>query len=315
MRRFLSALRLRVLQAPTPAASSAESVAVKRIKLLHQMLQPVRLTRIVDIGANPINPAPYDAALLEGLIKVYCFEPQPAAFEKLRQTPQTHRTIFPYAVGDGTERTLHVCKGSGFASLLEPNPAFPAYTGHWGPRMQITERLPVKTKRLDDILELDRVDLVKIDIQGGENLVFQSGQNVLSGAISVMTEIAAIPLYKDQPLLDDQMRLLRSAGFDLHTFAFFKRLILAGKYSDTLLPGRHSNQLIDGDAIFVRNLLDLGSLSSEQLKHLAILSDTVFESFDLVLKVLETLEARAVLSEAQVRRYADALPWRKPVKT
>lgn len=304
----------RLFKAPPPKPAPARPVIepAHRFKTLYNILQPDRLTRIVDIGANPINPAPYDAALQEGLIQVYGFEPQAVAFEKLSQTPQKNRTVFPYAVGDGTQRSLQICKGSGFTSLLEPNPAFPAYTGHWAPRMEVTERLLVDTKRLDDIPDLGEVDLVKIDIQGGETLVFEHGQKTLANAIAVMTEIAAIPLYKNQPLLDDQMRVLRSAGFDLHTFAFFKRMMLAGRYTGSLLPRRHANQLIDGDAIFVRGLLALRDMPSERLKHLAILADTVFASFDLVLKVLEELETRSIVSGAAIVKYVEQLPDQKP---
>ena len=54
-----------------------------RWHLLVDMLAPQRKTSIVDIGANPINPALYDGLLAANLACVYGFEPQEVAFQKL----------------------------------------------------------------------------------------------------------------------------------------------------------------------------------------------------------------------------------------
>ena len=86
----------------------------------------------------------------------------------------------------------------------------------------MVERVSLPTKRLDDIEDLPQFDLLKIDVQGGECLVFRNGPEKLSRALAVITEVAALPIYRDQPLLHDQLAALAVHGFHLHKFLFFK---------------------------------------------------------------------------------------------
>ncbi|PXW68558.1 FkbM family methyltransferase [Loktanella sp. PT4BL] len=285
----------------------------KRWTQLHKMLAPERPTAIIDIGANPVEPSPYDLLLTQGLAQVYCFEPQPSAYEALLAENRPNRIVLPYAVGDGTESTLHICRHSGFTSLLPPNPAAIAYLEKWAGMMTVTEQVQVQTVRLDDIAEIPHADLIKIDIQGGEAAVFRNGPDKLHDALMVFTEVAAIPLYVGQPLMHEQMRLLSDAGFYLHKFDTLKAVNVARRFSPFLQAKYHQNQLVDGDAIFIRSLLDLQSLTVEQLKHLAILSDAVIQSYDLALAVLDLLITKDCIgSEADVMEYCAMLPANRP---
>ncbi|MEX0284168.1 MAG: FkbM family methyltransferase [Paracoccaceae bacterium] len=280
---------------------------LERLRFLHGALNPDRPTRIVDIGANPISPAPYNFLLNKGLAHVYGFEPQPEAYAKLLNDPHPNRTVLPYAVGDGTRATLHVCEASGFTSLLEPNPEFHGYTGKYAAGMRVVDRFKVDTKRLDDIEDLDEFDLLKIDIQGGEAAVFEHGSRKISQALMVYTEIAAIPLYKNQPLLDQQMSLLRGHGYHLLKFMFFKQVHLRRKAVMGLAKRISPSQLIDGDAVFIRNLLSLNTLTSEQLKHLAILAESVIQSHDLSLVAVEELVTRRDVPDDTLEGYRDVI--------
>ena len=88
------------------------------------------------------------------------------------------------------------------------------------------------------------------------------------------------------------MRLLRDLGFDLHKFLFFKSIKRDSSGTSKLPEKRFRSQLVDGDAVFVRGLLDLDQLSDQQLRHLAILADAVFQSYDLAICLLEKLVDR-----------------------
>lgn len=84
-------------------------------------------------------------------------------------------TYLPDAIGDGGTHTLYVTQASGMTSLLKPDPhQLGQFNGfrEWG---AVIEEIPVTTRRLDDIGSLDPFDLLKIDIQGGELMVFQGG--------------------------------------------------------------------------------------------------------------------------------------------
>jgi FkbM family methyltransferase len=274
----------------------------RRAQFLIDSLKPERLTRIVDIGANPINDCPYGDLLAIGGCEVVGFEPQKEALEELLKSKGPNETYLPYAVGAGEVSQLNITLQSGFTSLLEPNPEAIAFLGRYSRGMRVTETLDIETKRLDEIEELPDFDLLKIDIQGGERDVFRSGFNKLRAALSVITEVAAIPLYKDQPLIDSQMSSLRSLGYHLHKFLFLEDVRINNAISSALPPRFFKSQLTDGDAVFIRDLLNMAEMTDEEVKHLAILSDAVFKSFDLVCECLSHLVARKVIN----KKVADA---------
>ncbi|MDV4167268.1 FkbM family methyltransferase [Rhodovulum sp. FJ3] len=281
---------------------------LQRIELLGKILSPSRLLRIVDVGANPLESPPYKSLLEVGLAEVWAFEPQKSAYEELLKDKRPNFHLLPYAVGDGQDANLHVCKSSGFSSLLAPNQNAISYLNRWQRAMRVVETIPIQTHRLDDMKDIPSIDFLKIDIQGGETKVFSNGLEKLSGVLGVVTEVAAIQLYENQPLLDEQMRMLRSLGLDLHKFLFFKSASLNHSSAAQLRQRRIKNQLIDGDAVFVRSLLNLKDLTDEQLKFLILLSDSVFESFDLALHLLSILETREAIPSGSTDKYLQKLP-------
>lgn len=279
----------------------------KRVRGLIEDLAPTRLTRVVDVGANPVNVSPYEQLLEVGGCELWAFEPHPEAFQELQRTGRPHARYLPYALGAGGPAKLHVTEASGFTSLLRPARRTFAALGTWRQQAKVKEVVDVTTHRLDDIAELPDFDLLKIDIQGGECQVFAHGHEKLSRAAVVISEVAMVPLYQGQPLIDEQMRELREIGFGLHKLLFMKSVRMSNPVSRALPRQRFASQGVDGDAVFVRGLLDYGSLDSEHLKHLAILADAVFESHDLAAYLLGVLLDRGEVTEAGVSRYLAGL--------
>lgn len=283
----------------------SEPFDADRARFLLGLLKPERLTRVVDIGANPLEPTPYSGLLSAEGCEVWGFEPQKEAYEELVAAAGPLEHYVPHAVGSKGTKRLNICAESGFTSLLEPNPALPAFTGHFRHGMSVRETVEMDTMPLDGI-DLPQPDLIKIDIQGSEVDVFRSGPGIVAGALAVITEVAALPLYQDQPLLDDQMRELRGAGFHLHKFLFLKSVKLRRPAIGGLKRG-HRSQLIDGDAVFVRGLMDLEGMDTEALKHIAILADTVFGSVDLAALVVDVLTERGALAAGSSKAYVDVV--------
>jgi FkbM family methyltransferase len=288
--------------------ASPPMIDLDRSRHLVELLSPARKTRIVDVGANPINDNPYAPLLQIGAAEVWGFEPQQAAFAELAARDAADEHYVNAAVGRGGEAVLNICASSGTTSLLQPNQAtLDAITG-WHKHFTVVATETLRTRRLDSIKEIPEFDLLKIDVQGAETDVFAYGKKKLATALAVITEVAAIPLYEDQPLLGEQMVALRKQGFDLHKFLFWKDVFLRSKYQERVRHRRIRTQLIDGDAVFLRDLLHLKDMETERLKHLVILADAVFESFDLVLYCLEILEDRGAVSGAAVHGYIDRMP-------
>jgi FkbM family methyltransferase len=280
----------------------------KRARALVAMLSPARLTRIVDVGANPIEANPYEGLLKSGLCEVWGFEPQEDAFARLTEMAGPHEHYVQAAVGDGSEGMLHVCRGQGYTSLLPPNRNTIDTLKRFAHGMTILQTVPMKTRRLDDIGEVPEFDLLKIDVQGSEVAVFENARARLAQATVVISEVAVIPLYEGQPLLDDQMRCLRSMGYSLHKLMFMRSIKLGAPMFDRLPKRHYKTQMSDGDAVFVRGLLEPDTLTDENLKHLAILADAVFESQDLATFFMLELVSRGVIGEAEVHSYIDQLP-------
>lgn len=277
-----------------------------RFDLLVSLLAPARKTRVVEVGANPINENPYAALLTTGQAEVWGFEPDPRAFARL--TPGPNETYLPHALGAGGPATLHVTRAASLTSLLRPSAATAEFFQRFASPGTVEEEIPIETRRLDAIDEVPGFDLMKIDVQGGECQVYAGAAEKLKSALCVISEVAFVPLYEDQPLLDAQMRELRAYGFDLHKFLFLKGFSLRGGMATRLRKNGHANQLLDGDAVFLRSLRRPDALSDEQLKHMAILCDAVIGSFDVAVRCLDVLLARGAIDADAAETYVSALP-------
>lgn len=284
-----------------------ENPALIRLRKLAQALKPERLIEIVDVGANPINAPDYANLLACGLARVTGFEPHEKAYEELQSDVSEKTRFFPDAVGDGERHELKVCQGSGMTSLFEPNKRTLDYLGRLKRHARVVERIPMETKRLDDLPDIGRIDFLKIDIQGGELAVFQNARASLSGCLCVMTEVAFIPIYEGQPLIDAQMVELRGQGFDFHKFVFLKSLTLPTSLNVKIRPRVARSQVVDGDAVFIRNLLGLSAAPPEDLKRLALLAEGCFGSPDLAARCIAHLIEREHLARDQVEEYLNLL--------
>jgi FkbM family methyltransferase len=285
-----------------------------RVRRLIDLLRPDRLTRVVDVGANPVHRPAYADLLDLGGCEVWGFEPLPDAFAALTAAARPGEHVLPHAIGDGTPGTFHVLASGPFSSMLPPNPAVLDHLGRWHAAMAVTRTMDITTRRLDDLRDLPPPDLLKIDVQGGELAVFRHGRTKLAEAVAVITEVAFVPLYKDQPLFWQQAQELAGQGFDLTQFLSLKAKMLGGSPgADRLDWRRHQSRLIDGDALFVRRLVDDAAWSDDMLRHLAILADAVFGQFDLALKAMAGLDRRGALGpSAALDAYVAAIPGQKP---
>lgn len=279
-----------------------------RARALVDVLQPERLTRIIDIGAHPVHTPPYRGLFDSGLCEVWGFEPQSDAYDKLMAQKGAREHYQPHVIGDGNETPLHICRSEGFTSTLEPNLRTLEFLGRWQNAMTVEATHQMQSKRLDDLTEIPAADLIKIDVQGGELTIFQNAKRQLDHVTSIITEVAFVPLYKDQPLYHKQAEELEKSKFFLHKFMSLERKCISSPLMQPLDWRRHQSQNIDGDAVFIKDLAYPDNCSDEQLKHLAICADAVFGSFDLALKCLSFLIAREVIREPDVSSYIGLIP-------
>jgi FkbM family methyltransferase len=279
--------------------------------LLTEILAPARPTAIVDVGANPIDgDPPYKRMLAAGLCDVVGFEPQADALARLQQAKGPQERYLPYALGDGTPGTLHVCALEGMTSLLVPDPAHLALFNIfpiWG---EVKAHIPVSTKRLDDVAEIAHLDFLKMDAQGSEREILRHGAAKLAETVVVQTEVSFVPLYKNQPVFGEMDLALRELGFLPHCVTGTKiwpisPMVVAGE------PNKGIRQLLETDMVYVRDFSRAENMTAEQWKHLALVAHHCYGSFDLALRAIDTLIKLGAVPDDAGRRYLSSLS-RKP---
>jgi FkbM family methyltransferase len=269
--------------------------------LLRDLVHCSRTSSIIDIGAAPIDgPPPYKEMLDYGLCTVTGFEPRAGALAKLEEGKGPLERYLPHVVGDGHERRLKITHAEGMTSLLTPDEnqlrlfnGFPA----WG---SVIEEVEVQTHRLDD-LDIDEFDLLKIDVQGAELMVFQNGRERLREAVAVQTEVSFVPLYLGQPTFGEVDVELRAQGFVPHSMPELKRWSIAPTlFGENIYnPG---NQLLEADIVYIRDIAHPEHMTSEQLSHLAMIAFHIYGSIDLAVFCLIELRQRGRAAEDAVEQ-------------
>lgn len=269
---------------------------------LVDLLRPRRLTSVVDIGANPIDgDPPYKEMLKQRICRVIGFDPQPDVLTRLNAAKSDLETYLPYAVGDGGTHTLKVCRGAGFASLLQPDEQVLTHFPRFSELGKVLNEIKLVTRRLDDIAEIRELDLLKIDVQGSELSVFKNGRERLARAMAIQTEISFVALYKDQPIFGDVSLELRSLGFIPHMFAGINKKMIAPMLGAN--PGTALNQLVEADIVYVRDFTRPDAMDSEQLKHLALIAHHCYGSYDLAMNCIHHLAVRDEVAADAKSRY------------
>lgn len=258
---------------------------------------------VVDIGANPLDDVtPYTLLLDSGAAHVTGFEPQTEALADLQRRAGPQETYLPHVVGDGRSATLHLCASSGFASLLAPDPAQLELLVDFPGLATVVDTLPVDTRRLDDIHEIEHIDLLKIDIQGGELAVLQAGRRALSATAAVQAEVGFHRLYTGQPTFADVDLELRAQGFVPHRFVTTRTWPMAPvQWADPLELA--SRQLVEADVLYVRDPVRTDLMTDGQLARLALIADAGYGSFGLALRCVLELVRRGVLDASAEGRY------------
>lgn len=250
---------------------------------------------ILEIGAIPIigHPEPFHELiqLFPGTC-INAFEVDPEVCKRLNEKAIKGLTYHPIALGRREEeRPFYMTNHPMCASLYKPNDRLTERYNN----MEVATLKSVstiKTVSLDYFVtknNIGPVDFIKIDIQGAELDVFEGGPSTLKNVLAIVTEVEFIPHYVDQPLFGDVSTFLSKQGFTFHKF-----LKLAGRMLKPLVLNNDPNfatQHMWSDAVFVRDLMNLGAISSERLLKLAVLA-SVYGSPDVTLNCFMEYDRR-----------------------
>jgi Methyltransferase FkbM domain len=140
-------------------------------------------------------------------------------------------------------------------AILAPFPEFIAWT-------KLSETIEVQTRKLDDIAEVQTLDYLKIDIQGGELAVFQSGRAKLASTVVIQTEVFFISIYKGQPTFAEVDFELRGQGFVPHCLAWVQKWPIHPPVAEDK-TWKPFNQILEADIVYVRNFVRPESMDDE----------------------------------------------------
>ena len=280
-----------------------------RLRALATHLDAGRRLSVVDVGANPLGDPPYAPLAAAGLADLIGFEPQPEAFAALADTTPEHTRFINAAVGPKGQADLNIYEGqSGLASLFRLRTDTLGYLRRFQGLPDKHSTVPVTLDTLDALEEVDRIDLLKLDVQGAELDVVRGGRSKLARAQAVIVELRYFPLYDGEPTFADVHNELIDQGFLVHKMLDHNRFAIGSRHIGKLNRRRARSQLIDGDVVYVRALDQIDTKSTDDLITLALLSAGVWTSHDLTLRCLDLLEDRGTIDATAAASYIAALP-------
>jgi FkbM family methyltransferase len=171
----------------------------------------------IDIGAHG-GESTFSQARHNPGLKVYAVEPNLRAVAKLVGRLPNY-VVLPMAIAEKNGcAEFHVNAYDQASSLLPFNQA--GLTSWVGQELKVDSVVVVPTMRLDTLmgmLEIERVDFLKIDTQGMDLAVLRSAGKRLGdiGKITLEVCVAPIPLYLGAPSKAEVVAFLEAAGFCL----------------------------------------------------------------------------------------------------
>ena len=292
----------------TPKASKRSFEG--RLTHLRAALAPVRPLRVADIGANPINVPDYTALLNMGGCEVWGFEPDQTAFDALQAAalPGTH--FVQRAVGKAGKGTFYPHKLSGLGSLFEVDKASVDFLGRPGWHANQQDGIEIDLVALDAISDddLPNPDLLKMDVQGAELSVLQNGRVKLIDAICIIPEVRFFRIYEDEPMWSDVDMELRMQGFVLHKLMPGNAFPIGNSLRAKMSSKHFRTQMVDGDAVYIRDPATIADWTDEQIKQLAIAAAGVFNSLDLAIYCMDQLVTRKVVPPDSPHNFFKTLP-------
>ena len=234
---------------------------------------------ICDIGASPIDKTDFIQTLFDNCnSKIIGFEPNIDEFKKLeRSNPK--KKFYNYALGDGKDKTLNICKAPGMSSFLEPNYDYLKIFHSFEEWSEIVSKQEVTTKKLNDVDEI--LDFIKLDVQGYEYEILKYGQKKIKEAKVIQIETSPFPIYKNEKSMSEIIKLLENHGFMLHMFnkintRSFKPMVVANNKNLGI------NHLFQLDCVMVKNFKEIKLLDKESLMKLILIMFYSFKSYDFV---------------------------------
>jgi FkbM family methyltransferase len=199
---------------------------------------------VFDVGAN-IGDVALTAVRSFPNAHIYCFEPVSATYRILCENIKNYSDrITPYNFGflNVSKRLdIHITSAHGASSILDQS--LNHKSAHPHIRETGTESIEVYT--LDSFMAdkaIDRIDIVKIDVEGTELEVIEGGRETFRNKVdNVFVELSLLRRNRESPYCTEICKLLYDLGFMLINLYDVARYVQNGR--------QYLNQM---DAFFVK---------------------------------------------------------------
>ena len=288
---------------------------------LYKLINFNEKINIVDIGASPLldnvnkhkkkgEPefSSYQSLMNSNYFNLICVEGHEPAYNDLKKLNYNNSEFLNYVVGDGSEKTFNICKGEDMSSLLMPSKKSMETFSIYKKRAEILDRKKVKTKKLDNIDEIQNVDFLQMDVQGSELEIIKNGINKLSKVLFIETEISFVNLYENEPTFGEMDTELRKFGLIPHCLT--KNHISKNIISPMVLnndPFKNLNQIVQTNMVYVKDFRYLEKLSNIEIKKICIVAHYCYKSWDLAFRCIMSLIERKILETKVIDEYRNIL--------
>jgi FkbM family methyltransferase len=151
---------------------------------------------------------------------IYCFEPFPESFAVLQAALAGDGGVRPFKLALADRAGEAVLNANVFPATNSLLATAPTAAEVWPGLVQTTGQVRVPTTTLDSFCReqsIDRIDVLKLDVQGAEPLVLRGGEGLLrSGRVRlVYAEVLTLPTYAGQAELHEFLSMMSGYGFEL----------------------------------------------------------------------------------------------------
>ena len=230
--------------------------------------------KFVDVGAaEDIHPR---WKRISNFVDYIGFEPDKRSRELLVKNDDCRSyKIYPYALWNKKQKlNINFTKDPRVSSFYVPNYKF--LNQFKNPeRFKIESNVKVDSTDLDN-LEIEGIDFVKIDVQGGELNIISGAETSLKNCLGLELEVEFLELYEKQPLFGDLQNKLSKLGFEFIDFVNLCR------WERNNFNG--FGQCVFGDALFLKSPEQIFTVQDQDLiaRYVAIL--LLYKRFDLIEK-------------------------------
>ncbi len=198
----------------------------------HDWLKKKNIKTVIDIGAGHGQYSKKLKAIFTD-IEIFSFEALPEQYEELLKNhgadSSKHHFYNILLSNKSEEITFFKSSNLGSSSMLNmDNNHKEAY-----PESSNLSPLKLQAQLLDDVLgkrDLKKNILLKLDVQGAEKKVLEGAKNILAQSTLIFIELSFIKLYEGQPLINEMIDFLQSAGFALIGIDNVSHDLRDGKY-------------------------------------------------------------------------------------